>query len=76
MQSQRSLQHDNRLHAAVTAVNQTTAQQAALGDFYATKSTFDKLGYDKDVCSAIRAAGFDCPSRVQVDLEETPSAAA
>ena len=75
-QPQRGLQHSNHLHAAVTAVKQTATQRAPLSDFYAVKSKFEQLGYDQDVCSAIRAAGFDRPSRVQVKLEVTTSAAA
>ena len=76
LQPQRSLQHGSHLHAAVTAVKQTATQRAALSDFYAVEGTFEQLGYDQDVCSAIRAAGFDRPSKVQVRLESTTSAAA
>ncbi len=76
LQPQRSLQLNSHLHAAVTAVKQTATQRAALSDFYAVESSFEHLGYDQDVCSAIRAAGFDRPSRVQVRLESTTSAAA
>ena len=75
IQSQRSLQHGSHLHAAVTAVKQTATQRAALSDFYAVESSFEHLGYDQDVCSAIRAAGLDRPSRVQVRLETATSAA-
>ena len=76
LQLQRGLQHGSHLHAAVTAVKQTATQRAALSDFYAVESTFEHLGYDQDVCSAIRAAGFDRPSRVQVRPESTTPAAA
>ena len=56
----------SRLRAPVTAVRQHSTEQLVASDFFAARATFEQLGYDSDVCQAIRAAGLDRPSRVQV----------
>ena len=63
-----SSQHAARLHVALTAVKQDTREQVVVNDFHAAKTTFEQLGYDSVVCQAIKAAGLDRPSKVQVQL--------
>jgi len=61
-----SSQAASRVHVALTAIKQQTAETLLSNDFYAAKTTFEQLGYDSAVCQAIKHAGLEKPSRVQV----------
>ena len=56
------------LQTALTATRQQVQELKSSSDFFAAKTTFEQLGYDGTVCQAIRGAGLEQPSRVQVRL--------
>ena len=56
------------LQVALTAVRQQAQEPSSSSEFFSAKTAFEQLGYDATVCQAIRRAGLEQPSRVQVGL--------
>ena len=65
-QALQSLHTSRPLQITLTATREQAQQPSISNDFFAPKTTFEQLGYDSYVCRAIRRAGLEQPSRVQV----------